>query len=184
MQGLRAQGLNSIPGDIVIDNSAFSLPKEDPGAFDGRPNRSYNVVPDALMVNFQSIDFRLAANAETHRVDIIASPRPVNLEVDNHIRYAPGRCGGPAAEWIFKLPRRTGTGWFFPAPCPRTARRRAIARVLLQPTTYAFGTFVELWRQSGGEFEWQIAHRSRPRGRQTALYLRLVEFGRDRAAHQ
>ena len=29
VQGLRAQGLNSIPGDIVIDNSAFSLPKED-----------------------------------------------------------------------------------------------------------------------------------------------------------
>ena len=26
VQGLRAQGLNSIPGDIVIDNSAFSLP--------------------------------------------------------------------------------------------------------------------------------------------------------------
>jgi serine-type D-Ala-D-Ala carboxypeptidase/endopeptidase (penicillin-binding protein 4) len=79
VQGLRAQGLNSIPGDIVIDNSAFSLPKEDPGAFDGRPNRTYNVVPDALMVNFQSIDFSLAANAETHRVDIVASPAPVNL---------------------------------------------------------------------------------------------------------
>jgi serine-type D-Ala-D-Ala carboxypeptidase/endopeptidase (penicillin-binding protein 4) len=29
---------------------------------------------------------------------------------------------------------------------------RSFARVLLQPATYAFGTFVELWRQSGGDF--------------------------------
>ena len=46
---LRARGLKTIRGDIVIDNTAFSLPPEDPGAFDGRPNRSYNVLPDALM---------------------------------------------------------------------------------------------------------------------------------------
>jgi D-alanyl-D-alanine carboxypeptidase/D-alanyl-D-alanine-endopeptidase (penicillin-binding protein 4) len=47
---LRDNGLKTIRGDIVIDNTAFSLPAEDPGAFDGRPNRSYNVLPDALMV--------------------------------------------------------------------------------------------------------------------------------------
>jgi D-alanyl-D-alanine carboxypeptidase/D-alanyl-D-alanine-endopeptidase (penicillin-binding protein 4) len=29
---------------------------------------------------------------------------------------------------------------------------RTFERVLLQPATYAFGTFVELWRESGGEF--------------------------------
>ena len=103
VQGLRALGLKSIPGDIVIDNSAFSLPREDPGAFDGRPNRAYNVVPDALMVNFQSVDFNLAANADTHRVDIVASPAPVNLEVDNRIRYLPGRCGGAAARVDFQV---------------------------------------------------------------------------------
>ena len=37
VQGLRAEGLKSIRGDIVIDNGAFSLAKEDPAAFDGRP---------------------------------------------------------------------------------------------------------------------------------------------------
>ena len=156
VRGLRAQGLNSIPGDIVIDNSAFSLPKEDPGAFDGRPNRAYNVVPDALMVNFQSIDFTVAANSETHRVEIIASPAPVNLEVDNHIRYAPGRCGGRAARVDFQVAspqwdRVVFSGALSPHCAPRT-----IARTLLQPTTYAFGTFVELWRQSGGQFEGKL----------------------------
>jgi D-alanyl-D-alanine carboxypeptidase/D-alanyl-D-alanine-endopeptidase (penicillin-binding protein 4) len=156
VQSLRAQGLNSIAGDIVIDNSAFALPKEDPGAFDGRPNRSYNVLPDALMVNFQSIDFSIAANTDTHRVDIIASPAPVNLEVDNHIHYVSGRCGGAAGRVDFQV---ASPGWdrvvFSGALSPHCAER-SFARVLLQPATYAFGTFVKLWRESGGVFEGKL----------------------------
>jgi serine-type D-Ala-D-Ala carboxypeptidase/endopeptidase (penicillin-binding protein 4) len=159
---LRAQGLNSIPGDIVVDNSAFSLPKEDPGAFDGRPNRSYNVLPDALMVNFQSIDFTLAANAETHRVDIIASPAPVNLEVDNHIRYAPGRCGGPTARVDFQVASHEWDRVVFSGTLSPHCAQQSFARVLLQPTTYAFGTFVKLWRESGGEFEGKLRIESTP----------------------
>ena len=162
VQGLRAQGLNTIPGDIVIDNSAFSLPKEDPGAFDGRPNRSYNVMPDALMVNFQSIDFSLAANAETHRVDIVASPAPVNLEVDNHIRYAPGRCSGPTARVDFQVASPQWDRVIFAGTLSPHCAQQTFARVLLQPATYAFGTFIELWRQSGGQFEGKLRIESTP----------------------
>ena len=93
---LRAKGLRAIHGDIVIDNTAFSLPPEDPAEFDGRPNRSYNVVPDALMVNFQSIEFRVVPVARARRVDVIASPAPGNLVIENHVRFAAGRCGGAA----------------------------------------------------------------------------------------
>ena len=162
VQSLRSQGLNSIAGDIVIDNSAFSLPKEDPGAFDGRPNRSYNVVPDALMVNFQSIDFSLAANAETHRVDIVASPAPVNLEVDNHIRYAPGRCSGPTARVDFQVASPQWDRVIFAGTLSPHCAQQTFARVLLQPATYAFGTFIELWRQSGGQFEGKLRIESTP----------------------
>ena len=45
------------------------------------------------MVNFQSIDFKLVADQQSRRVQIVASPAPVNLQVENHIRFAPGRCG-------------------------------------------------------------------------------------------
>jgi D-alanyl-D-alanine carboxypeptidase len=72
---LRARGLKTIHGDIVIDNTAFSLPPEDPGEFDGRPNRAYNVLPDALMVNFQSIEFRVVPDAAARRIDIVAGHR-------------------------------------------------------------------------------------------------------------
>ena len=152
VQGLRASGLKSIPGDIVVDNTAFSLPKEDPGAFDGRPNRSYNVLPDALMVNFQSIDFTLAANADTHKVEIVASPAPVNLDIENHIRYESGRCSGSAARVDFKVASAASDRVVFSGALSAHCAPRTIARILLQPATYAFGTFVKLWRESGGEF--------------------------------
>jgi serine-type D-Ala-D-Ala carboxypeptidase/endopeptidase (penicillin-binding protein 4) len=151
VQRLRAEGLKTIHGDIVIDNTAFSLPPEDPGAFDGRPNRTYNVLPDALMVNSQSVEFRLAANADTREVDIVATPAPVNLAIENHIRFAAGRCGGAAGRVDFQVDPAWDRVVFSGALSPHCAQRN-IARVLLAPASYAYGTFVELWRQSGGQF--------------------------------
>ncbi|HEY2144491.1 MAG TPA: D-alanyl-D-alanine carboxypeptidase, partial [Steroidobacteraceae bacterium] len=72
VQRLRNTEPRSIAGDIIVDNTAFSLPPEDPGAFDGRPNRTYNVVPDALLVNFQAVEFRLSADAESRQVELMA----------------------------------------------------------------------------------------------------------------
>jgi D-alanyl-D-alanine carboxypeptidase/D-alanyl-D-alanine-endopeptidase (penicillin-binding protein 4) len=156
VQGLRAQGLKSIRGDIVIDNTAFSVGREDPGAFDGRPNRSYNVLPDALMVNFQSIDFKLFADPESHKVQVIASPAPVNLDVENRIRFAPGRCSGSAGRVDFQVASATWDRVVFSGALSPHCAPRTIARILLQPATYAFGTFVALWRQSGGEFSGKL----------------------------
>jgi serine-type D-Ala-D-Ala carboxypeptidase/endopeptidase (penicillin-binding protein 4) len=156
VQALRAKGLKSIRGDIVIDNSAFSLPQEDPGAFDGRPNRSYNVLPDALMVNFQSVEFRVAANPDTHQVEVIPTPAPVNLNIENHIRFVGGRCGGGAGRVDFQVASATWDRVVFNGALSARCTEQSFARVLLRPTTYAFGTFVELWRQSGGEFSGKL----------------------------
>jgi D-alanyl-D-alanine carboxypeptidase/D-alanyl-D-alanine-endopeptidase (penicillin-binding protein 4) len=159
---LRAKGLKAIHGDIVIDATAFALGPEDPGEFDGRPNRSYNVLPDALMVNFQSIEFQVVPDAAARRVDIIASPAPFNLAIENRVRFAPGRCGGSTGRVDFKV---ASTGWdrviFSGALSPHCAER-SFTRVLLQPSTYAFGTFVELWRELGGEFTGKLRVEAAP----------------------
>jgi D-alanyl-D-alanine carboxypeptidase/D-alanyl-D-alanine-endopeptidase (penicillin-binding protein 4) len=152
VRALRAKGVKSIHGDIVIDNTAFSLPPEDPGDFDGRPNRSYNVLPDALMVNFQSIEFRVLPDPETRRVDVIADPTPTNLSIENNVRFAAGRCGGAAGRVDFKVASANSDHVVFSGALSPHCAERSFTRVLLQPTTYAFGTFVELWRELGGEF--------------------------------
>ena len=153
---LRNRGLGTIHGDIVIDDTDFSLPNVDPGAFDGRPNRSYNVPPDGLMVNFQSVDFTVFANAGARRVEIIADPSPVNLKIENHVRYADGRCSGAARRVEFEV---AGEDWdrvVFSGTLSRHCAARSISRVLLKPAPYAYGTFVALWHELGGEFSGKL----------------------------
>jgi D-alanyl-D-alanine carboxypeptidase/D-alanyl-D-alanine-endopeptidase (penicillin-binding protein 4) len=148
---LRDLGLRTIRGDIVIDNSAFALPKEDPGAFDGQPNRVYNVTPDALMVNFQSVAFRIAANAEHRRVDIVAAPQPSNLEIENHVRFAAGACSGASSRVDFEIQPPSWNHVVFTGELAATCAPRELTRALLNPSAYAYGTFVSLWRELGGD---------------------------------
>ena len=151
-RALRDKGLRTIRGDIVIDDTGFALPDEDPAAFDGRPNRSYNVLPDALMVNFQSIEFRVVPNAAMHRIDIVASPSPVNLTIENHIAFATGRCSSAAGRVDFEVASERWDRVIFSGALSAECAERSFARVLLKPADYAFGTFVALWRELGGEF--------------------------------
>ncbi len=178
---LRGKALKAIHGDIVIDNTAFSLPSGDPGEFDGRPNRAYNVVPDALMVNFQSVEFRLLPDAGARRVDIIASPTPANLAIENHLRIAAGRCRGAAGQVDFKVASAHWDRVVFSGALSPHCAERSFTRVLLEPATYAFGTFVELWRELGGEFTGKLRLESAPADAQPLLVfdsLSLAEIVR------
>jgi D-alanyl-D-alanine carboxypeptidase/D-alanyl-D-alanine-endopeptidase (penicillin-binding protein 4) len=150
---LRDKGLKIIRGDIIIDNTAFSLPPEDPGAFDGKPNRSYNVLPDALMVNFQSVDFTVVPNQGMHRVDIVATPLPVNLKIENHVDLAPGRCSAAAGRVDFEVAPERWDRVVFSGRLSASCAERSFSRVLLRAPDYAFGTFVALWRELGGQFD-------------------------------
>ena len=174
---LRARGLKTIHGDIVIDNTAFSLPPEDAGAFDGRPNRAYNVIPDALMVNFQSIDFRVVPDAASGRVDIVATPAPPNLAIENHVRFAAGRCGGGAARVDFEVASAQWDRVVFSGALSARCAEREFARVLLQPTSYAFGTFVELWRELGGEFSGKLRVEAAPADAREFLSFDSLSLG-------
>lgn len=177
VRALRAKGLRAVHGDVVIDNTAFSLPPEDPGEFDGRPNRSYNVVPDALMVNFQSIEFRVLPVAEAHRIDIIATPAPANLSIVNRVRFAAGRCGGGAGRVDFKVASASWDRVEFAGALSPHCAERSFTRVLLQPATYAFGTFVELWRESGGDFSGKLRVEATPPDAQPLLTFDSLSLG-------
>jgi D-alanyl-D-alanine carboxypeptidase/D-alanyl-D-alanine-endopeptidase (penicillin-binding protein 4) len=174
---LRTRGLKTIHGDIVIDNTAFSLPPEDAAAFDGRPNRAYNVLPDALMVNFQSIEFRLVPDAASGRVDIVATPAPPNLMIENHVRFAAGRCGGAAARVDFQVASPLWDKVIFSGALSAHCAEREFARVLLQPPSYAFGTFVELWRELGGEFTGKLRVEAAPAVAQEVLNFDSLSLG-------
>jgi D-alanyl-D-alanine carboxypeptidase/D-alanyl-D-alanine-endopeptidase (penicillin-binding protein 4) len=160
---LRRAGLDRINGDVVIDDGWFAPGEYDRAAFDGQPFRTYNVAPDALIVNFQTSQFMIAADREHGRVNVMVDPRPANLEIDNRVRLGSGRCRGYNRGVSFDAPggvdsnvvRLSGT---FPAACGRFSINRAI----MSAPAYAYGTFRTLFEQSGGKISGSLRIDSRP----------------------
>src|SRR5207244_12546849 len=71
---LRATGLATIRGDLVLDRSYFAPAAHDPAAFDAEPLKPYNVGPDALLVNFKSVRLVFAPNAAGDATDVRIEP--------------------------------------------------------------------------------------------------------------
>src|ERR1700676_5298 len=90
---LRATGLSSIRGDLVLDRTWFDTGAYDPGAFDAEPLRPYNVGPDALAVNFKTVRFVFAPNLARDTVEVRVEPPLDNIVIHGTPRLAPGDCG-------------------------------------------------------------------------------------------
>jgi serine-type D-Ala-D-Ala carboxypeptidase/endopeptidase (penicillin-binding protein 4) len=150
---LRQKGLRVIDGDIVIDQTRFAALDERPEDFDGRAWRTYNVLPDALLVNWQSADFVVRPSDDGDRVEVAIEPYPYGLVVENRAVLTAGRCAGRNRRIMISSPdhepqRITVTGQMSASCAPQTYRR-----AIMEPADYAYGTFVTLWRQQGGEFK-------------------------------
>ncbi len=148
---LRALGLREIRGDLVEDRSYFEPAAYDPGQFDGEPLRTYNVGPDALLLNFKAVRFLFAPNADTGMVTVTAEPDPVGLEFSSAVRASGGACGYWRANVTADFESRGASakadfGGSMPASCGEHYWNESL---LAQPD-YVYGVFKELWQASGG----------------------------------
>ncbi len=149
---LQQTGLRVIEGDIVIDQTRFAALDERPEDFDGKSWRTYNVLPDPLLVNWQSADFVVRPADDDSGVEVAIQPFPAGLVVENRVVLTAGRCAGRNRRITITSPddaleRVVVTGRLSVSCGPQTFRR-----AVMQPAEYAYGTFVTLWRQLGGEF--------------------------------
>ncbi|MBI3222086.1 MAG: D-alanyl-D-alanine carboxypeptidase, partial [Nitrosomonadales bacterium] len=93
LRELRARGLREIRGDLVLDRSFFELPPHDPAAFDNDPVRAYNVGPDALLLNFNTLNLRYLPDGAGMK--IISEPTLESIRLDNQLTPQPsGSCDG------------------------------------------------------------------------------------------
>jgi D-alanyl-D-alanine carboxypeptidase/D-alanyl-D-alanine-endopeptidase (penicillin-binding protein 4) len=166
---LRQSGLRRIDGDVFIDNGYFAPNADSPGDFDGRPWRTYNVLPDALLVNLQSAEFIVRPAVSGNGIDVEVDPRPDNLVIDNRARLVGGRCRGSARGVAITTPasdpnRIVVTGQLASSCGPQIARR-----VVMAAPEFAYGTFVSLWKQQGGEITGGMARGRTPAGARLLL---------------
>jgi len=157
LRDLNARGLRHIDGNLVIDNSYFDPEPEDPGAFDGQPWRTYNVSPDALLVNLKAVQFRVYRPAGGGRPQVITDPVLANLKIDNRIGTAKGPCRGFQRGVAIDLPEGLGGNAVqlsgrFPAGC----REYSLYRTVMTPPQFAYGVFKPLWQQLGGSLSGDV----------------------------
>lgn len=115
VERLRQAGVRRIEGDIAVDRSAFDVPASSPGSFDGAADRSYNVDPDAMLVNLKSVSVTLEPEANGRWARVSVLPALEGFSVPERVPLAKGACG----VWKDKLKARfTDSGVSFAGALP------------------------------------------------------------------
>ncbi len=169
---LRDKGLKKINGDIIIDNSYFSLPVHNRSAFDGKAFRVYNAPSSALMFNFQATRFlftpivskspeskvtlkkkkskkkKVTRKALTGHVEIKPLPNIIGFSFKNEVKLVKGRCRRSHYRPKFsrdKQGRLTIKGKYA-AKC----KQQFILRAVSTPEEHVFNAFRDFWTDLHG----------------------------------
>jgi len=159
VNGLRQAGIQRVTGDVIIDNSYFAPQGDDRGAFDNKPLSTYNVLPDALLVNFQTVTFSLFPDLAAGVLRASAYPWPANLTVDSTARLDKGSCRrGAAGVGVSTPDGAAGNRIVFTGRYASGCGTMSFTRAVMRAPEYAFGTFKAFWLESGGKLDggWRI----------------------------
>ncbi|MEJ7137597.1 D-alanyl-D-alanine carboxypeptidase/D-alanyl-D-alanine-endopeptidase [Amphibiibacter pelophylacis] len=152
------QGVRRIEGDIVLDNQAFRLPQTDPAAFDGEGDRSYNVQPDALLLNYKAVTLAFTPRPLEGVAQVEALPPLAGLAVPPTVPLADGPCG----DWQSRVGRQlTASGVAFSGRYPAACGVRQWS-LALDPAHFNARALQGLWTAMGGTLTGQVRSGAAP----------------------
>ena len=148
VKDIRARGVKEIRGGLVFDRRLFKV-SGNPGSFDGKAFRPYNVIPDALLVNFEANSVKFVP--EGNSVKLIVLPGFGSLSVENRLKAVSGPCNqwdGKVSEQMESSGKsaKIGVEGDFPAECGEREDDVAV----YDHSEYLYQLFSMLWKESGG----------------------------------
>ena len=164
LRQLRVRGIQHIGGDVVLDRTVFNVPAIDPGAFDDKPMRPYNVGPDGLLINFRALRFTLQPDNGRPRV-LMETPSD-GLRVDNQLRAGEGGCGSNWKDFINArlIPENNGNRLEFIGTYSAACGEKPLNLSPLPADAQAGGLIRSLWKELGGTLAGQVRGGSVPAG--------------------
>ncbi|MDD2743380.1 MAG: D-alanyl-D-alanine carboxypeptidase/D-alanyl-D-alanine-endopeptidase [Rhodocyclaceae bacterium] len=156
LRQLRVRGIAHIAGDVLLDRTVFNVPSIDPGAFDDKPMRPYNVGPDGLLINFRALRFTLTPDNGKPRV-WMETPSD-GLRVDNQLRNGDGACG---TNWkdlisIRLIPENSGYRLEFSGTYSAACGEKPLNLAPLPAEAQTSGLIRALWKELGGSIGGQV----------------------------
>ncbi len=166
---LRHTGLYEITGNLILDHTYYDIPQDDPGAFDGQPYRTYNILPEALLVNYRSTELHFIPDVANKSVKVVADPIPESVTLLNYLRMTDSACTG---DWrngvnVDIQPGQDERGTVLIAVNGAYSARCGRQSMLLglhDSATYTRELFKRLWQQQGGVFKGDVVTGAAPGG--------------------
>lgn len=153
LHDLQLKGLKEIRGNLIVDNSYFSIPDYDPAAFDGEPNQVYNARPSALMFNFQANRFLFEADPVNSKVGITPFPLIPGLQLENSMTLSKGGCSKGDYHPSFQ---QEGAGVKVSGAYSADCGKNFVMRVMSTPEEHVFNAFRDVWKSLGGGFNGKL----------------------------
>ncbi len=151
-------GVKHIEGNIVVDRSYFNIPKVDPGAFDGRSSRPYNLPPDAALVNFRNVSLELIPDREAGIARVVSLPPLAGVTYPKTVKLSGGSCGDWKTKLGFRLrANKDGTKRaVFTGSLPRACGAKNFNVIAFEPDEYFERLFRALWEKDGRTWKGKV----------------------------
>jgi D-alanyl-D-alanine carboxypeptidase/D-alanyl-D-alanine-endopeptidase (penicillin-binding protein 4) len=139
--------VREIRGDVIVDRGFFAAEAGDPAQFDNDPTRAYNVLPDALLVNYKSVRLQFVPQEAAGTVRILATPDLPQISIVNQLALGAASCDfWPERPQVLPDQARLVFTGVFPKGCGERFQNFS----LLTPRDYLAALFQQMWVQSGG----------------------------------
>jgi D-alanyl-D-alanine carboxypeptidase/D-alanyl-D-alanine-endopeptidase (penicillin-binding protein 4) len=147
---LRARGLREIHGDLILDRSYYDLPAHNPGEFDDDPVRAYNVGPDALLINFNTL--RLRYMPEGLGLRVVTEPPLDGVSLDNQL--LPNMEAVNCDSWDDQFSvQPNGDSVVLQGEYPLGCGEREHNLSVMPHTRYVGAIFRAVWKELGGTLQ-------------------------------
>ena len=180
LRQLRDAGVRDIHGDIVLDHSGFAPSARSASDFDNAPSEPYNVLPDALLMNFRSVTLSFQPDAQAHVARVTAEPRLAGLAIDATVPLSKAGCN----DWrgALRLAADDATRWHFAGAYPASCGARNWPLAYPDPASYESRLVTALWREAGGRITGKVRDGTLPDGATLAFTFespQLAQIVRD-----
>ena len=151
VRDLQSNGIKKINGDLILDYSFFG---EMPSIkdFDNNPLRAYNVLPNAISLQSNTINFKFLI--EKNKIIIISDPNLESLSIHNNLRLSNGKCGNWKSRLTASVNQNDKKNSIkFLGGLSKRCKDKEIDLGVLDHSFYFYEVFKQLWIKNGGIFE-------------------------------
>ncbi len=158
LSNIKASGINSIDGDVIIDRSVYRIPSHDPAAFDQRPAKTYNVGPDAFLVGENKLEITVDTNSKSLLAPVYLFPNLGELKLKSEVELREGKCSRSKIEASLLDDMISVKGVL-----PRDCGLQVYEVNLFSPKDFSELALRELWESGGSTLSGTISEGLIPR---------------------